>query len=107
MNGKLKNLETTKFIETEFSISSEAHAVFSITLDLKKAIQLEMENPELAMKAFRFSFRKWYEELLDTLNRPLAGKKEKMNAQRDVGLLEKNGIPPVTAKRGFIQSIFS
>ena len=69
--------------------------VLIIDCDLKKAIKLEKENPNLFKKAFGISLKNWYKESLDKLSKMFTSKEDKKGAEQIITILEQNGIEKI------------
>jgi hypothetical protein len=81
--------------------------VLTIECDLKKAIKLEKENPNLFKKAFGMSLNKWYKENLNKLDKIFTGKEDKKSSEMIIKILEDNGMEKIEIpKRNILKRIF-
>ena len=81
--------------------------VFIIECELKKAIKLELQNPNLFKKAFGIYLREWYEENRNKKDKIFLNAKEKEGAKSIVKILEDNGFPKTPEiKKSFIKKLF-
>lgn len=73
--------------------------VLIINCELKKAIKLELESPNLFKKAFGISLKKWYDEHFDKKDKIFISSENREGAEAIVRILEENGMPKATTKK--------
>lgn len=73
--------------------------VLIIECELKKAIKLELENPNLFKKAFDISLVNWYHNNLDDKDSLMMSSEGKKEAIKTIKALEDNGMPKENIKK--------
>jgi len=71
----------------------------TISCSLKKAIELEVESPNLFKKAFSLSLIEWYLNNIDTCNKTFVSKADFNRSESVIKLLESEGMPKVERKK--------
>ena len=81
--------------------------VLHIECDLKKAIKLERENPNLFKKAFGISLKSWYKENLNKLDKIFVNSEDKKGAEGIIKILEDSGIEKIVLlKKNILERLF-
>ncbi|MCB4792178.1 MAG: hypothetical protein LHV68_09850 [Elusimicrobia bacterium] len=102
------NINTWGFttIDKKLCLNISFYTILSIVLDLKKAIKLDHESPNLFEKAFEISLKEWYLENVKKINGLFVSGEDKSNAERLTVILEENGMPKIHfVKKGFTRKL--
>lgn len=73
--------------------------IFQIDCDLKKAIELENEEPNLSKKIFFISFKEDYLKYVEILNKRFSNKKTREDAQLKKEYFEEAGMKKITLEK--------